>query len=160
MRKTPPTPSVPQPGEGKRGEQGYLGYLLRQASVALRSRMERELSEEDVTPPQFAVLTMVGAYPGLSNADLARLSLLTPQTVSVIVSNLKRSGRLASHPHAVHGRIQQLEITKAGQDILTRCRPHIQRIEKRLAAGLSANDERVIRRWLVRAAMDEPQGER
>ena len=129
MRRTPSTSSVPQqPGEGKRGEQGYLGYLLRQASVALRTRIERDLSEEDVTPPQFAVLTMVGAYPGLSNADLARLSLLTPQTVSVIVSNLKRSGRLASHPHAVHGRIQQLEITNAGRDLLARCRPHIQRI--------------------------------
>src|SRR5262249_57307604 len=126
MRRTPSTSSVPQqPGEGKRGEQGYLGYLLRQASVALRTRMERDLSEEDVTPPQFAGLTMVGAYPGLSNADLARLSLLTPQTVSVIVSNLKRSCRLASHPHAVHGGIQQLEITKARRDLLTRSRPHL-----------------------------------
>jgi len=160
VRKTASDPSVPQPGEGKRGEQGYLGYLLRQASVAMRTRMERDLSEEDVTPPQFAVLTMVRAYPGLSNADLARLSLLTPQTVSVIVSNLKRSGWLASRPHAVHGRIQQLEITKTGRDLLARCRPHIQRIEKRLAAGLSPNEERVIRRWLVRVAMDAPQGER
>jgi DNA-binding MarR family transcriptional regulator len=150
-------PPVPQPGEGKRGEQGYLGYLLRQASVAARTRMERGLSEEDVTPPQFAVLTMVRAYPGLSNADLARLSLLTPQTVSVIVGNLKRSGWLASYPHAVHGRIQQLEITKAGRDLLARCRPHIQRIEKRLTAGLSASDERIIRRWLVRVATDEQE---
>jgi DNA-binding MarR family transcriptional regulator len=164
MRKSPSTSSVPQaesvpqPGEGKRGEQGYLGYLLRQASVAVRTRMERDLSEENVTPPQFAVLTMVRAYPGLSNADLARLSLLTPQTVSVIVSNLKRSGWLASRPHAVHGRIQQLELTKTGRDLLARCRPHVQRIEKRLAAGLSASEERVIRRWLVRVAMDAPQG--
>jgi DNA-binding MarR family transcriptional regulator len=158
MRNTLSDPPVPQAGEGKRGEQGYLGYLLRQASVAARSRMERGLSEENVTPPQFAVLTMVRAYPGLSNADLARLSLLTPQTVSVIVSNLKRAGWLASHPHAVHGRIQQLEITKTGRELLARCRPHILRIEKQLAAGLSANDERVIRRWLVRVAMDEPNG--
>jgi len=57
----------------------------------------------------------------------------------------------------VHGRIQQLEITKTGRDLLARSRPHIQRIEKRLAAGLSPNEERVIRRWLVRVAMDEPQ---
>jgi DNA-binding MarR family transcriptional regulator len=158
MRKPPSTSPVPPPGEGKRGEQGYLGYLLRQASVALRTRMEHDLAEQDVTPPQYAVLTMVRAYPGLSNADLARLSLLTPQTVSVIVSNLKRSGRLASRPHAVHGRIQQLEITKAGRDLLARCRPHVQRTEKRLAAGLSAKEERAIRRWLVRVAMEERQG--
>src|SRR5258708_8778444 len=149
MRNPPSAPPVPQPGEGKRGEQGYLGYLLRQARVAARTRKERGLSEEDVTPAQFAVLTMVRAYPGLSNADLARLSLLTPQTVSVIVNNLKRSGWLASHPHAVHGRIQQLEITKTGRDLLARSRPHIQRIEKRLAAGLSPNEEGGNRPWLA-----------
>jgi DNA-binding MarR family transcriptional regulator len=126
--------------------------------MALRTRMEHDLSEQDVTPPQYAVLTMVRAYPGLSNADLARLSLLTPQTVSVIARNLTGSGRLASRPHAVHGRIQQLEITKAGRDLLARCRPHVQRIEKQLAAGLSAKEERAIRRWLVRVAMEEPQG--
>jgi DNA-binding MarR family transcriptional regulator len=78
--------------------------------------------------------------------------------VSLFFTNLKRWGGLASRPHAVHGRIQQLEITKAGRDVLANCRPHIQRIEKRLAAGLSASEERVIRRWLVRVAMDEPQG--
>jgi DNA-binding MarR family transcriptional regulator len=55
----------------------------------------------------------------------------------------------------VHGRIQQLEITKAGRDLLARCRPHIQRIEKRLAAGLSAKEEQIIRHWLVRVAKDE-----
>jgi DNA-binding MarR family transcriptional regulator len=55
----------------------------------------------------------------------------------------------------VHGRNQQIEITKAGRDLLARCRPHIQRIEKRLVAGLSANEEQVVRRWLVRVAMDE-----
>ena len=108
-----PEPRVlPNPGEGKRGEEGHLGYLLRQAGAAFRARMEHALSDLGVTPPQFAALTMVAAYPGLSSADLARLSLLTPPTVTVIVGNLKRSGALVSRPHAVHGRIQQLEITR------------------------------------------------
>ena len=59
MRNTLSDPPVPQPGEGKRGEQGYLGYLLRQASVAVRTRMERDLSEEDVTPPMDELLARV-----------------------------------------------------------------------------------------------------
>lgn len=57
---------VPAPGEGKRGEQGYLGYLLRQAHAAVRLTMERTLADLGVTSPQFAVLTMLNAYPGLS----------------------------------------------------------------------------------------------
>ena len=80
----------PPPGKGKRGEQGHLAYLLRQAQAATRLTLERRLADLGVTPPQFAVLTMLRAYPGLSGADLARVSLLTPQTVGVIIRNLER----------------------------------------------------------------------
>ena len=102
-------PAIPEPGQGKRGEEGYLGYLLRQASAAQRLRMERAMADVGVTLPQFLVLTMLRAYPGISNADLARLTMLTPQTVSVIVTNLERSGAITRRPHAVHGRIQHID---------------------------------------------------
>ncbi len=152
MGKSKSAPIIPGPGEGKRGEDGHLGYLLRQAGVAQRLRMERALSDLGATPPQFIVLTMVNAYPGLSNADLARISLLTPQTVSVIVGNLKRSGALSSRPHAVHGRIKQLELTEAGKSLLTRCKRRVKQIEKQITAGLGPDEERAVRRWLVRVA--------
>ena len=71
----------PPPGQGKRGEQGHLAYLLRQAQAATRLAMERALADLGVTPPQFVVLTMLRAYPGLSGADLARVAMLTPQTI-------------------------------------------------------------------------------
>src|SRR5579871_3909689 len=109
MRKRQPATSIPAPGEGKRGESGYLGYLLRQAAGAYRYRMERMLADLDVTPPQFSVMTMLNAYPGISNADIARLAVLTPQTVSVIVANLERAGTIKRVPHSVHGRILQIE---------------------------------------------------
>jgi DNA-binding MarR family transcriptional regulator len=154
MRKSGPFPTTPEPGEGKRGEEGHLGYLLRQAAVAFRTRMERTLADLGVTQPQFSVLTMVAAYPGVSNADLARLSLLTPQTVSVIVANLKRSGALASRPHAVHGRIRHLGLTRAGEDILARCKRRVQALEEELVTGLSPKDEKTVRQWLVRVAVE------
>ncbi len=37
-----------------------------------------------LTSAQFSMLTMIAAYPGYSSADLARIALLTPQTVSLI----------------------------------------------------------------------------
>lgn len=70
---------LPAPGEGKRGEAGHLGYLLRQAAAAQRLRMEQALADLPITAPQFALLTMLDAYPGSSNAELARLTLLTPR---------------------------------------------------------------------------------
>ncbi len=152
--KPPAPPAVPAPGEGKRGVEGHLGYLLRQASGTFRGSMERALAELGVTPPQFVVLTMIEAYPGLSNADLARLTYLTPQTLSLIVSNLKRAGAVTSRPHAIHGRIRQLEVSAAGRATLTRCKRRVRDLEQKLAAGLSAKDEAVVRRWLTRVAME------
>lgn len=150
-------PHVPRPGEGKRGEEGYLGYLLRQGAAAYRLRVERALADLRVTPPQFAILTMLVAYPGLSGAELARLALLTPQTVSVIVANLERMGLVARRRHAVHGRIRHVDVTPAGRDLLARCRQRVQGLESKLVEGLSEAEERTVRRWLVALALDRDE---
>ncbi|PJG52710.1 MarR family transcriptional regulator [Bradyrhizobium forestalis] len=149
---------IPAPGEGKRGEQGYLGYLLRQAHAAVRLTMERTLADLGVTSPQFAVLTMLNAYPGLSGADVARLTFLTPQTVGVIIRNLERDGAIAMTPHPVHGRIQQWTLTPRGAALLKACRQRVLELEKRLARGLDIKAETAIRRWLAGIAAELQEG--
>jgi DNA-binding MarR family transcriptional regulator len=144
----------PPPGHGKRGESGYLGYLLRQAQAASRLAMERALAELGVTPPQFVVLTMLKAYPGLSGADLARVALLTPQTVGVIIRNLERGGSIRKTPHPVHGRVLMWTLTRSGLALLGACRRHVLALERRLAAGLTAKTQVTVRRWLARIALD------
>jgi DNA-binding MarR family transcriptional regulator len=148
----------PPPGRGKRGEAGYLGYLLRQAQAASRLAMERALAPLGVTPPQFAVLIMLRVYPGLSGADLARVALLTPQTVGVIIRNLERDGAIAKSPHPVHGRVLQWALTRRGVARLQKCRQHVQSLERRLSAGLNARSEAAVRRWLSKIATDLQQG--
>jgi DNA-binding MarR family transcriptional regulator len=147
------TPSgIPQPGEGKRGEEGYLGYLLRQASAAVRLTTERALEDLEVTLPQFLVMTMVNAYPGSSSADVARIAMLTPQTISFIVANLEKAGRLRREVSPDHGRIQVMELTEEGKALLSQCRVRTQRIETRLRASLGPEIEEAVRRWLVEVA--------
>jgi DNA-binding MarR family transcriptional regulator len=144
----------PPPGQGKRGEQGYLAYLLRQAQAAARLAMERALADLGVTPPQFVVLTMLRAYPGLSGADLARVALLTPQTVGVIIRNLERDGAIRKTPHPVHGRVLQWTLTRRGGTRLDKCRRHALGLERRLMAGLPKQAQTTICRWLARVASD------
>ena len=147
----------PPPGEGKRGERGHLAYLLRQAQAATRLTIERALAELGVTSPQFVVLTMLRAYPGLSGADLARVALLTPQTVGVIIRNLERDHAIRKTPHPVHGRVLQWTLTRRGATLLDKCRLHVQAVERRLASGLSATARATVRRWLARIAADFQQ---
>jgi DNA-binding MarR family transcriptional regulator len=147
----------PPPGQGKRGEQGYLAYLLRQAQAATRLTMQRTLAERGVTSPQFAVLTMLKAYPGLSGADVARVALLTPQTVGVIIRNLERDGAIRKTPHPIHGRMLQWTLTRRGATLLDKCRRHVKAVERRLTAGLSAKSQATLRRWLARIASEFQQ---
>jgi len=110
------------------------------------------LGELGMTTPQFTVLTMVAAYPGLSGADLARLTALTPQTINVIVRNLARDGAIAKTAHATHGRILRLHATAKGEALLKRCRSRVHEVEKAAAALLGRDDERAVRRWLSAVA--------
>jgi DNA-binding MarR family transcriptional regulator len=143
---------LPGPGEDKRGEDGHPGYLLRQAAHAHRNRVEAALSDLDITMPQFVLMTMLEAYPGHYNADLARLALLTPQTVSVTIGNLEKSGAIEKKSHAVHGRIRVLVLTSAGRKLLAEAKKRVYAVEADLFDGFGPEDEAIIRRWLVSVA--------
>ena len=161
-QKSTPSPILagarpPPPGKGKRGEQGHLAYMLRQAQAAARLTLERQLADLGVTPPQFAVLTMLQAYPGLSGADLARVALLTPQTVGVIIRNLERDGAIKKTPHPVHGRVLQWMLTRRGGTLLDQCRRPVRALDRRLIAGLGAKAQATVRRWLSKIAADLQQ---
>lgn len=133
-----------------------MAYLLRQAHAAVRLTIERALEDLQVTRPHFLVMTMINAYPGVSSADVARLPMLTPQTISLIVANLERAGRITRSVSPTHGRVQRMELTEEGRELLGRCRERVQPIEPRLTAGISPEQEAGIRRWLVDLATRDP----
>jgi DNA-binding MarR family transcriptional regulator len=150
------SPRLPAPGEAKRGSDGYLTYLLRQASAAVRLSMERELADLAVTPPQFSALTMLLAYGELSNAELARLTLQTPQTANVIIGNLERRGLVVKRPDDSNGRILRLVITADGKRLAEKCKVRADRIEALLQGQLKPAGERAVREWLAALARDLP----
>jgi len=151
-----PKAMIPRVGEGKRGEAGYIGYLLRQAANAQRRRMDRALATVGLTYPQFLVMTMIRAYPGCSNADIARLALLTPQTVHAIIVALRRNALVSRRPHPVHGRILSIELTNAGKALLARGRARALAVESALTDLTTDREEATVRRWLVDIARAAP----
>ena len=144
---------IPGLGEGKRGEAGYLGYLLRQAANAQRNRMDRTLATVGLTHPQFLVMTMLRAYPGCSNADIARLTILTPQTVHAIMTALRRKGLITRRPDPVRRRVLNIELTDAGQNLLNRGRTRALAVDSDLAAPMTDAEVATVRRWLVEVAL-------
>ena len=158
-RKRPQSPktAIPAVGEGKRGEAGHLGYLLRQAAHAQRKRMDRILAPLDLTHPQFLVLTMIRAYPGCSNADIARLTMLTPQTVHAIIAVLLQRKWVARQAHPIHGRVLTLVLSASGENLLDRARDAALTVDARLQKSLSAETLAALRHWLVSVARDDEE---
>ena len=145
-------PRIPLVGEAKRGPEGYLTYLLRQANAAVRLALDRALAKENMTYPQQAALTMIRAYEAISAADLARLAMLTPQTVNGIVRALEARGAIAKRPDPVHGRILRLVVTAEGRALNKRCRALTAPIEAALRSRLDPRHEAAMRAWLVDVA--------
>lgn len=145
-------PRLPSLGEAKRGPEGYLTYLLRQANASVRLALDRALAQEEMTYPQQSALTMIRAYEAISAADLARLTMLTPQTINGIVRALEIRGAIRKVPDRVNGRILRLMITEEGRALNRRCRALTAPVEAALKARMKGSAEGAIRRWLVDVA--------
>lgn len=139
-------------GEGFRGPDGRVGYLLRQAHQAFRAAAQSELSPLGVTLAQYAVLSVADAEPGLSGAELARDCMLTPQTVNEIVSLLAAAGLLERRPDAKDKRLRRMFVTEAGRDLLSRARPTVHAVERRMTASLGDAELALLRGWLTDCA--------
>ena len=150
-------PRLPLVGEARRGPEGYLTYLLRQANASVRLALDRALAKEDMTYPLQSALTMIRAYEAISAADLARLTMLTPQTVNGIVRTLEKRGAISKEPDRINGRILRLIITEEGLALNKRCRALTAPIQAALRSRMSARAEGAIRQWLVDIAQAFPQ---
>ncbi|WP_434778928.1 MarR family winged helix-turn-helix transcriptional regulator [Neisseria sp. Ec49-e6-T10] len=144
--------NIPIIGEGKRGQDGHIAYLFRQAYSSYRIQMEQALSSVGVTFPQFVILTMLKAYPDISGADLAHLSLLTPQTITVILKNLEKEQFIERVPDPNHGRKKQTRITSLGYEKLQTCEGVVSELENKLIQTMPKGTEQFIKEWLVNVA--------
>jgi DNA-binding MarR family transcriptional regulator len=123
-------------GEGFRGPDGRVGYLLRQAHQAFRAAAQVELVPLGLTLPQYSILSVADAEPGLSGAELARDSMLTPQTTNEIITLLVTANLLERRPDARDKRLRRLFVTAAGRDLVARARPAVHAVESRMTASL------------------------
>src|SRR4051812_50177855 len=95
-----------------------LGYALKQAASALRAAMETELRPLGMTVTHYSCLELLAQRPGLSNAELARGTFVTRQSMNVVLQALEREGLVARAAVAPSGRALPTELTDAGRDRL------------------------------------------
>jgi DNA-binding MarR family transcriptional regulator len=110
----------------------HVGYRLKRAAAALRGAMDKALREHGLTVPQYACLELLDQQPGLSNAELARGTFVTRQSMNVVLRGLQVAGLISRPSAADHGRALPAHLTADGRSRLDAARSAVYAIERQM----------------------------
>jgi DNA-binding MarR family transcriptional regulator len=113
-----------------------ISYVVGRLDRALRREIGALVAPHGLTVPQYTALSILRDRAGLSNAQLARRTYVTPQSMNEVIAALERDGLVARAPAANHGRVLETTVTQAGLDVLAHCDRAVNEMEARMLADL------------------------
>lgn len=116
-------------------------YLIGRLDRIVRRALAEHLRSYGLSVPGYTALTVLAARPGLSNAQLARRSFMTPQGMNQTVAVLAGKDLIRRTPATDNRRVQQLELTDAGRRIVAQCSVEVERFERDLLAPLKGPEQ-------------------
>ena len=129
-----------------------LGYLIGRLERVLRRRLTAAIEPDGLTLPAYTALSVLRAQDGLSNAQLARRSLVTPQSMSEVLALLVELGYVRRRAEPGNGRVIRMELTASGRRALERCDRAVDAVERELLSDLDADEAADLRDALLRCS--------
>jgi DNA-binding MarR family transcriptional regulator len=123
-------------------------YLVKQLELAVRAGMDAIAGEFGVTALQYTALSVLARHPGLSAAQMAQRSFVSPQAGNEMVKILERKGLIIRTPDPANRHIRRISLTVAGRRVLSQCDVRIDRLEAKMLAALAPADIEALRRAL------------
>ena len=153
-RRRSPDPRIAGIDYGPLAE--WVGFHLRMAQIASFAAFAREVGEVDLPPGRFALLTLIGRNPGISQTVLSRAAGRDKSTLTPALRDLKRRGLIARQRIASDRRSYHLSLTAAGEAMLRRLTECARRHEHNLDRVVGARDRqrflRTLRNLMVELA--------
>lgn len=114
------------------------GHLIRRLQQAAVSIFMAEIGEvwQDLTPVQFGALVATKKYPGLDQATLAGLIAYDRTTIGGVVDRLVQKGLILRVVSGQDRRARELRLSEAGEHLLDRAIPHVERVQQIILSGL------------------------
>jgi DNA-binding MarR family transcriptional regulator len=131
------------------GAEPRLSYLVGRLDRALRQRLDEAVRPHGLTVRQYTTLSVLRVRSGLSNAQLARRSLMTPQSMSEVLAALLALGFVQREPDETHGRVIRTELTQTGAAALTASDRAVDALEEQMLAELGARERDQLADWLA-----------
>jgi len=137
-------------------DQPRLAYAIGRFHTVLRAEMARRLAPEGLSVPEFTALSVLSARGGLSNAELARRSFVTPQAMNQVLASLEEK-QLVTRPAPGeqargHHRARGAKLTAKGRRWAARAQTIVDAIEDQAFAALRGEERRALADALAHAA--------
>ena len=131
------------------GREPTLLYLVGRMDRVVRRAMGNVLTAHGLSVNQYATLSVLDRRSGLSNAQLARRALVSPQSMNEVLLTLEQRGLVGRRAHPDHGRILQARLTAKGRTLLARCDEEVHQVEARMVDSLSEDEQAALRGALI-----------
>ncbi|HEU5363206.1 MAG TPA: MarR family transcriptional regulator [Gaiellaceae bacterium] len=128
-----------------------ISYAVGRLDRVLRRRLGDALEPHGLSLPEYTTLSVLSARSGLSNAQLARRSLITPQAMNEVLARLEERKLVRRRRDPTHARIRPAELTPAGKRTLVRADAAVDIVERAMLAGVSAAERRRLAQLLTSA---------
>jgi DNA-binding MarR family transcriptional regulator len=127
-----------------------LLYAVKQVELAVRSHLDDLLKPAGTTALQYTALTVLRRRDGLSSAQLARNSFVTPQAMADLVTALERRGLIVRRRDPANRRQLLISLTDAGRELLDEQDAAVEALEEQMLSGLSTRQRDQFRTYLNR----------
>jgi DNA-binding MarR family transcriptional regulator len=148
------SPGMSEPAvAGEREETGEarISYVVARLERAVRAAINERVKPYGLTTLQYTTLSVLGRRGELSNAQLARRSYMTPQSMSEVIEALERKGLIRRDPHPNHRRVFPAKLTATGVKVLEACDEAVEAMEAEMLRDLDAEERAALYGGLVSA---------
>jgi len=130
--------------------QPRVSYLVGRLDRLLRRRLGDALAPHGLSLAEYTTLSVLRGRDGLSNAQLARRALITPQAMNEVLVRLESRRLVRRRPHLQHGRVRPAELTKAGERVLAGADRDVDEVERAMLRSVETRSLRSLLRDALR----------
>jgi DNA-binding MarR family transcriptional regulator len=128
-----------------------LIYVVGRVNQGIRREMRARLAARNLSVQEYTALSILRIRPGLSNAQLARRSLVTPQSMIEILTKLEHRGFVEREVDPTHGRVLRARLTDTGRELLSTADPAIIAIQEQMLSGVPPCDRAIVLEGMLSA---------
>jgi DNA-binding MarR family transcriptional regulator len=127
----------------------HVGYVIGRLDRAIRREIGALVAPFGLTVPKYTALSILRDRPGLSNAQLARRTYVTPQSMNEVLRALEDDGLIVRSQSANHGRVVEVALSERGHEVLAACDRAVTHMENAMLADLDETGREQLLETLV-----------